>query len=74
MGGVTVLDLEDQDKVAASSSPQEAKTLLEAGRFCGNFFGVVGSCFCWGFWQKRGGWMWFFGGEVVVDCWLKLGS
>jgi hypothetical protein len=23
------------------------------GGFCSNFFGVVGPCFCWGFWRKR---------------------
>ena len=52
-----------------SSSPEEAKTLLEEGRFCSIFLGVVGPSFLLGFSQKTSGRTWFFDGEFVVDCW-----
>ena len=44
------------------------------------FFEVVGPCFCWGFWQKRVVWTWFFvvnlwwiAGENVVSRWWFFG-
>jgi hypothetical protein len=70
VGGAKVLDLEDQDKLAAVVIPEQAKTPLEEGRFCGNFFGVVGPCFCWEFWQKR-----VVGrGFLVVKLWWIAGE
>jgi hypothetical protein len=69
-GGAKVLDPEDQDKVAAAVViPRRSRNAARRGRFCGNFFGVVGTLFLLGVLAKTGGWTWFFGGEVVVDCW-----
>jgi hypothetical protein len=50
------------------SSAQEAKTLLEIGTLCGNFFGWWDLVFAGGF-GENGGWTWFFCGQAVVDCW-----
>jgi hypothetical protein len=33
------------------------------------FFWGGGSPYLLGVLAKTGGWAWFFGGEVVVDCW-----
>jgi hypothetical protein len=46
-----------------SSSPEEAETLPEEGRFCSIFFEGGGTLFLLGVLAKTGGWMWFFGGE-----------
>jgi hypothetical protein len=69
--GEEVLDFEGQDSVAAAVViPPRAKTLLEEGWFAAIFWEVVGGgAFLLGFLAKTGGWTWFFGGEVVVDCW-----
>ena len=47
---------------------EEAKTLLEEGASVVIFWGG-GTLFLLGVLVKTGGWTWFFGGEVVVDCW-----
>jgi hypothetical protein len=68
LGGAKVLDLEDQGKVAAVVIPRRSQNLLEEGCFCSNFRGWRDLVFAEGF-AKTGGWMWFFDGEVAVDCW-----
>jgi hypothetical protein len=55
LSGAEVLDLEDQDKVAAVVIPEEAKTLLEEGRFCSNFWGWWELVFAGGF--GKNGWL-----------------
>ena len=70
VGRAKVLDLKDQDRVAAAVViPPRAKTLLEEGWFAVIFWEVVGGAFLLGVLAKTGGWTWCFCGEVVVDCW-----
>jgi hypothetical protein len=70
LGGAKFLDLEDQDKVAATVVPlKKPRPYLRRGLFAVIFWGWRDSRFCLGALAKTGGWTWFFGGEVVVDCW-----
>jgi hypothetical protein len=71
LGGAKVLDLEDQDKVAAFViPPRKPEPSSKKGRFCSIFFGMVGPCFCWGFWQKRV----VERGFLVVNLWWIAGK
>jgi hypothetical protein len=56
-------------RVAAAvvSPPEEGKRQRGQGSLLHNFFGVVDTRFCWGFWQN-GCQTWCFGGEFVVLC------
>ena len=69
LGGAKVLDFEDQDRVAATVVIPRSQTLLEVGMFCRIFLGGMWDpVFAAGF-AKTGVRTWFFGDEVVVDCW-----
>jgi hypothetical protein len=64
LGGDKVLDLDNHDKMAAVVIPPRRS------RFCNNFLGMVGPCFCWGFWKKR-----VVGrGVLVVNLWWIAGE
>jgi hypothetical protein len=68
-GGAKLLDLKDQDKVAAVAiPPKKPKPWSKRGAFEVIFWGWWEPVFAGGF-AKTGGKTWFFGGEVVVDRW-----
>jgi hypothetical protein len=69
LSGGKVFDLEDQDKVAAVVIPRKKpKRCSKRGAFAVIFLGWWDLVLL-GVLAKTDGWMWFFGGEVVVDCW-----
>jgi hypothetical protein len=54
VGGATVFDLEDQDKVAAVVFPRRSQNPARRRALLQYFFGVWWDPrFCWGFLQKR---------------------
>ena len=62
--------MEARTKWPPRHPPKKPKILLEEGRFCSIFRGVVGPCFCWGFSKKRVVGRGFF----VVKLWWIAGE
>jgi Asp/Glu/hydantoin racemase len=67
--GAKVLDLEDQDKVAAAVISRRSQNPARSRGASAVIFGGGGTLFLLGVLSKTGGRTWFLSGEVVVDCW-----